>query len=549
MATSNPPALPPVSTPPAAAAAPGQAMAQARQFWASRTPRQRVFLGAAVVVTAALLVLFTNLMSTPDLKPLMTDLEPADAQAMVAELAAKKIDARLSPDGKVLSVPAGQLDAARLEIAAHPSPHSGRMGFEIFDKVSWGQTEFDEKVNYQRALEGELERTIATLGGVKSARVHLVMASDSVFLDRDRSAKASVTLKLAHGTLSDDESAAIQRLVAGAVEGLKPTEVTITDADSNQSLGVTKEGLATGEALEKQLTQHLIATLTPVVGADHIRASVNVEYDQGTSEESQEKYDPSVSVPLSVQRSDDQTGPGASPSGVPGSSSNIPQGKQAAPAQPTAAESSEMSKTENSVFGVNKTVRHLVEPAGRIRRVTAALLVDDLVEHKQMPPHGKWVDVRMKRSPEELKQIEELAQAAIGFDAARGDVISVQDMSFAQDAAAQAEPGLPTVIDKVRRGVSDYAAPIRYGALLLLFLLAYLLMLRPIQKQALAGATLPAPAGVPDELGAATLPLLPPATDDAERANLLKQQLAQLVKADPASSARAVQAWVRGETS
>ena len=526
------------------------AITQARQFWATRTPRQRLFLGVGAAATAGLLALFTNLMSAPDYKPLMTDLDPADAQSMTAELAAKHIAAKLSPDGKVLSVPASQLDAARLEVAGHPSPHSGRMGFEIFDKVSWGQTEFDEKVNYQRALEGELERTISSLGGVKAARVHLVMATDSVFLDRERNAKASVTLKLAHGTLSEDESAAIQRLVAGAVEGLKPTDVIITDADSNQSLGASRDSLATGEGLEKQLTQHLIATLTPVVGADHIRASVNVEYDQGTSEQSEEKYDPSVSVPLSVQRSDEQTGPGAGSTGVAGAASNIPQGKQTA--QSTSTDPSETSKTENSVFGVNKTVRHLSEPAGRIRRITAALLVDDLVEHKQMPPHGKWVDVRMKRSPEELKQIQDLAQAAIGFDAARGDVISVEDMSFAGATAAAADLAPPTVVDKVRRGVSDYATLIRYGALLVLFVLAYLLMLRPIQRQALgAGKRLAAGAPDPDAeallAGTDTLEL-PPAVDDIARANLLKQQLAQLVKTEPASTSRAVQAWVRGET-
>jgi flagellar M-ring protein FliF len=376
------------------------------------------------------------------------------------------------------------------------------------------------------------------------------MATDSVFLDRERNAKASVTLKLAHGTLSEDESAAIQRLVAGAVEGLKPTDVIITDADSNQSLGASRDSLATGEGLEKQLTQHLIATLTPVVGADHIRASVNVEYDQGTSEQSEEKYDPSVSVPLSVQRSDEQTGPGAGSTGVAGAASNIPQGKQTA--QSTSTDPSETSKTENSVFGVNKTVRHLSEPAGRIRRITAALLVDDLVEHKQMPPHGKWVDVRMKRSPEELKQIQDLAQAAIGFDAARGDVISVEDMSFAGAPAAAADLAPPTVVDKVRRGVSDYATLIRYGALLVLFVLAYLLMLRPIQRQALgAGKRLAAGAPDPDAeallAGNDTLEL-PPAVDDIARANLLKQQLAQLVKTEPASTSRAVQAWVRGET-
>jgi flagellar M-ring protein FliF len=538
---------------PAPTLAPKQALSQLQQFWGTRSPRQRMFLGAGVAITAALLALFTNLMTNPDYKPLMTDLDPADAQTMTAELAAKKVPTKLSADGKVLSVPASDLDAARLEVAAHPSPHSGRMGFEIFDKVSWGQTEFDEKVNYQRALEGELERTIGTLGGVKSARVHLVMASDSVFLDRERSAKASVTLKLTRGTLSEEESAAIQRLVAGAVEGLKPTDVIITDADSNQSLGATKDGLATGEGLEKQLTQHLLATLGPVVGADHIRASVNVEYEQGTSEESLEKYDPSVSVPLSVQRSDEQTGPGGGSTGVPGASSNMPQGKQAANTQTSSVEGTESSKTENSVFGVNKTVRHSIEPAGRIHRITAALLVDDFVEHKQMPPHGKWVDVRMKRSPEELKQIQDLAQAAIGFDAARGDVISVQDMSFAHDAAA-ADLQPPSALDRLRKGAADYSTPIRYGALLLLFVLAYLLMLRPIQKQALgAGKQLAAPDAVEsDDLAAlpvGEVPLL--ARSNAEelaRANLLKQQLAQLVKAEPASSARAVQAWVRGET-
>jgi flagellar M-ring protein FliF len=106
------------------------------------------------------------------------------------------------PDGTSITVPADQVDAARLEVASHDAPHSGRIGFEIFDKVSWGQTEFDEKVNYQRALEGELERTIQTMSNVKSARVHLVMATDSVFMDRERGAKASVTLRLKGGSLS-----------------------------------------------------------------------------------------------------------------------------------------------------------------------------------------------------------------------------------------------------------------------------------------------------------------------------------------------------------
>ena len=122
----------------------------------------------------------------------MTGMEPADAQALGQKLAAKNIAFEISPDGKSISVPSSKLDASRMELASEGMPHSGRLGFELFDKVNWGQTEFDEKVTYQRALEGELERSIQTLSGVESARVHLVLPTQSVFIDRERAAKASV---------------------------------------------------------------------------------------------------------------------------------------------------------------------------------------------------------------------------------------------------------------------------------------------------------------------------------------------------------------------
>ena len=238
-----------------------QIFAQLKQFWATRTPKQRMMLGAGAVATVGLVGLFASLMSTPDYKPLMSGLETADAETISAELKAKNIPYQLSPDGKSISVPADQLDAARLDVSSSSPTHSGRMGFEIFDKVSWGQTEFDEKVNYQRALEGELERTITTLANVKSARVHLVMATDSVFVDRERGAKASVTLKLVRGGLTHDETASIQRMVSGAVEGLKPSDVSIIDADSNLALNTGGDGGGGDDGAERQLSQRLIATL------------------------------------------------------------------------------------------------------------------------------------------------------------------------------------------------------------------------------------------------------------------------------------------------
>jgi flagellar M-ring protein FliF len=472
-------------------------------------------------------------------------MEPADAQAIATQLTAKKIPYLLSPDGTSISVPADQVDAARLEVASHDSPHSGRIGFEIFDKVSWGQTEFDEKVNYQRAMEGELERTIQTMSSVKSARVHLVMATDSVFMDRERGAKASVTLKLRRGSLSREDVSAISRLVAGAVDELKPADVVIVDADSNQSLGQGGSSADPNDGIEQDLTRRLIATLAPVVGADRLHASVNVEYETDSSEESEEKYDPAVSATLTMQHSEENSNSGTAAGGIPGTSSNVPKPKVTTPPAPVAKEQVQSSKTDNNTYGVNRTTRHVIEPAGSIRRLTAALVVDDAVERKQV--NGKWVEVHHKRQPEELQLISQIAQAAIGFNSARGDVISVQNLSFDRADAEELPP--TTVIDKFRKGLTDYSSVTRYAALLALFVLVYLLMIRPIQKRALA-TPLPlpsakrAPVETEPEISAPDA-----ATILAHRNGVLKKQLAEFVKAEPLSSTTAVRAWLQEGTS
>jgi flagellar M-ring protein FliF len=547
------------------AAGAGQAMDRVKLFWAGRSTQQRVYLGLGLAITLGVAAFFVKMISTPVYKPLMSGLEPADAQAITAQLTAKKIPYLVSPDGTSITVPADQVDAARLEVASHDSPHSGRIGFEIFDKVSWGQTEFDEKVNYQRALEGELERTIQTMSNVKSARVHLVMASDSVFLDRERGAKASVTLRLRGGTLSRAEISEISRLVAGAVDELKPADVVIIDADSNQSLGLSGGGPTDpSDGIEQELTRRLISTLAPVVGADRMRASVNVEYETGSSEESQEKYDPASSVTLNMQRSEDFTAPGAGVGGVPGTSSNVAAAKPVPPpaagapttlppktVPPTtvppsaiAKEPSQSSKTESATYGVNRTTRHVIEPAGSIRRVTAAVLLDDAVERKQ--EKGKWVETHRKRNSEELKTISELAQAAIGFNAARGDVISVQNLSFDRPVAAEIPP--ISLVDKARKGINDYSSIIRYAALLVLFLLVYLLMLRPIQKRALAAPNPLLAASRTTALGETeTVATGEAAASLALRSQVLRKQLAEFVKAEPESSTNAVRAWLREE--
>ncbi len=521
---------------------------QAQQFWTSRNKRQKTFLLAGAAATVLLVTLFAGLLGSPDYKPLYTGLESADVQALTAQLDAQGIPHQTSADGKSISVPADKLDVARMQTASQGSPHSGRMGFELFDKMSWGQTEFDEKVTYQRALEGELERTIETLSDVKSARVHLVMPTDSVYQDQQRAAKASVILKLNGDSISKEAVLAISKLVSGAVDGLKPDDVNIIDADSDKSLNLPHDGQAGSEGLEASLTQRLMSTLEPVVGTGNIRASVNIDYDRGSSEESQDKYYPTVTALLSVQKSEDKAGGAAVSGGVPGTASNVPSPTQSKASKVTATpEATQSSTTENARYGVNRVVLHKVVPAGQIQRVSAAILVDDAVVKSV---HGDKVTfTRHARTTEQLNQIQQLAAAVIGFDAKRGDTISVQDMPFAADAGASDVPaaGWP---ERVRKIVSDYSSLLRPGSLLMLFLLAYLFVLRPIQKEALK-------PGQPllTEQPILTLPSklegfsLGPAEASCNtlRAGLLKEEAIELIKQKPADTTRAVQAWLREE--
>jgi flagellar M-ring protein FliF len=522
---------------------------QAKNFWLSRNGRQKAFLLGGTAGTLLLVALFAHLLIVPDYKPLFTDMDPADAQKLVAQLDAQNIPHQLSADGKTVSVPADKLAAARLQSASQGEPHSGRMGFELFDKMSWGQTEFDEKVAYQRAMEGELERTIQTLAEVERARVHLVMPTDSVFLDRQRTGKASVILKLRHNGLSKDAVLAISRLVAGAVDELKPEDVAIIDADSDRSLGLGHDGALSGESEEARLTERLINTLEPVVGANRIRASVNVDYDQGTTEKSQEEYDPTVSAVLSSQKTEDQATGGSVPMGVPGTASNMPSAKTAkSAAASTTPTPTQSSKSENEQYGVDKTIVHTVTPAGRIERITAAILVDD--EAVKGSRGGKISYTRQPRSSEELAKIRDLAQAAIGFDANRGDVINVQDMSFNADAAESDVPA-PNWASQIQKTVLDYSAIARPVSLLAIFLLAYLFMLRPIQKHALRPNALE--SGMQPALSTTNRDSLPMGTaeieSDNQRASQLKEQALELVRQKPADTARALRAWVREDQS
>jgi flagellar M-ring protein FliF len=484
-----------------------------------------------------------------DWRTLYAGLDPDDARQTGLTLTQAQIPFEVTTNGTGILVPAAQLDKARLATAAKGGVKSGRLGFELFDKPNWVGSEFDEQVNYQRALEGELEHTVATLADVESARVHLVMPHDSLFRDEERPAKASVVLKLRHRSLADGEPEAIRNLVASAVDGLTPDRVVLVDAAGNLPLGPkTAESLrlSAEQALEEKLT----STLEPVTGAGNVRAAVTLDYDPDATDETEETYDPDQTATLSMQRTEQTSGPQAVASGVPGTASNAPN-TQALPVYPRQTTQPQTAKSESGTYGVSKTVKHVVEAPGRVRRMTAAIVVNDrLIRPASKDSAAQW----QPWSPEELHNLTALAQAAVGFDTTRGDMVTVQDLAFDGNRSEQPVSFAAQLLDKAENS----PVLVKYAALLVGLLVVLAFGVRPalrLARTAPGGTAKPTKGAVRELPGPASAAAQPafnppePAVPDLERmrAQEILEQVSGHLKREPAQSSRLLQSWIHSE--
>jgi flagellar M-ring protein FliF len=579
---------PPVVNPPAAGPAQkAVAMATAlRQRVMSMPPGRRSWFIASVCVIAAVCAAAGWYAQRPDWRVLFSGLEGRDVQQVSQELAAATIPYQLSSDGTGIEVPAEMVDKARMEVAAKGMPQTGRLGFELFDKPNWVGSEFDERVNYQRALEGELEHTIGTLGAVRSARVHLVLPQPSLFLATEKVAKASVVLKLRRGAMDPDEVESIRSLVAGAVENLSPAQVTLVDADGRVNLKPKSAGGVEDAAVEAALEAKLVAMLEPLAGRDNVRATVNVSYDQGNEERTDEVYDPTQTAPVSLQKSEQTSAGQMRPSGVPGTASNTPAGsaqgavqgsaaaaapgtppllqKDSLPVYPQAGNQGQSLKEENGTYAVTRHLVHSEEGPGRVRRVTAAVLVNDRMATEG---DGKLVHTIWKpRSGEEMHRLEELAQAAVGFDSRRGDQVVMQNISFTSNLPEVKPAALDKAMEQASALLHTQPGLLRTLMLGILGLLLVLFVVRPAVKQVTASLNEPmlltsGSSGPPvGELGAPT----ETKRVEAERLERPKEPrvriptsrdgifdyVAESVRRDAVQSTRLLEAWIgtSGET-
>ncbi|QNU42165.1 flagellar M-ring protein FliF [Mixta calida] len=424
----------------------------------------RIPLIIAVAAAAAIVVALVLWAKTPDYRVLYNNLSNEDGGAIVTQLTQMNIPYRFEENGGALMVPAEKVHELRLRLAQQGLPKGGAVGFELLDKEKFGISQFSEQVNYQRALEGELSRTIETLGPVKGARVHLAMPKPTLFVREQKSPSASVTLLLQPGrALDEGQISAIVHMVSSSVAGLPPGNVTVVDQSGRLLTRSDAAGRDLNDAqlkyateVESRYQQRIEAILAPIVGNGNVHAQVTAQIDFDAREQTEEQYkpnsDPANAAVRSRQSSSSEQLGGQYPGGVPGALSNQPAPANSAPivtpnananngnnanANNAAANNGTTASTNSSAravpsnthhddttnYELDRTIRHTKMNVGSVKRLSVAVVVNYRADAK-----GKAVAL----TDAQLKQIEDLTREAMGYSTDRGDSVNVVNSPFTQ---------------------------------------------------------------------------------------------------------------------
>ncbi|CAI2022889.1 Flagellar M-ring protein [Serratia ficaria] len=527
-----------------------------------------VAASAAIAIVVALLLWAKS----PDYRVLYSNLNDRDGGAIVTQLTQMNIPYRFAENGAALLIPAEKVHETRLRLAQQGLPKGGAVGFELLDQEKFGISQFSEQINYQRALEGELSRTIESLGPVQNARVHLALPKPSLFVREQKSPSASVTLTLQPGrALDDGQINAIVYMVSSSVAGLPPGNVTVVDQAGRlltQSDGTGRDlnaaQLKYAGEVESRFQRRIEAILAPMVGSANVRAQVTAQIDFATREQTDEEYQPNQQPNKAAVRSQqtslsEQIG-GPQVGGVPGALSNQPSAPASAPietakpaaagnnaARPTAADAGSRGpqntrRDETTNYEVDRTIRHTQQKAGAVQRLSVAVVVNYRGADKDGKP--------LPMSKEQLTQIESLVREAMGYSSSRGDTLNVINTPFTDNEATGGE--LPfwqsqSFIDRL----------LDAGRYLLVLLVAWLLwrkLVRPqllhrqaAQQAAIAAAN--APAAKPADGGKPSNEELAQRRKSQQRvsAEVQSQRIRDLADKDPRVVALVIRQWMSNE--
>ena len=401
------------------------------------TPVQRIGLLFFLAVGMAVIPVLLIMGSEPDMSVLFSNVQEEDVQVIVSRLEGQNVPYQLGPGGNTIMVPNDRVHQLRMQLAAEGLPEAGDVGFEIFDRSSFGVGEFAQKVNYRRALQGELTRTITQMSDVQRARVHLVIPERRLFSSDREPASAAVVITPRRGkTLSAVQVQGVVHLVSSSVEGLEPSHVTVVDS-RGQVLSQPKEEVQaqlTGSQLElrremeRDLERRVQTMLDQVLGVNKSVVRISADLDFRQVEVTEEQYDPEGQVVRSEQRSQEKVIGEESPGGVPGSRSNVP--NEEAPGNASGSPSEAKRKSETINYEVNRKVSRIVEPSGTMERLSVSVLVDGTYDTIVNEETGESTSTYVPRGEEEMKKLVESIKRAVGFSEARGDQIEVATRQF-----------------------------------------------------------------------------------------------------------------------
>jgi flagellar M-ring protein FliF len=534
---------------------------------AAMPARSKFNLGLGLAGIAAVALALTMWRSQGDYKVLYANLSDKDGGAIIAQLSQMNIAYKHADGGSAILVPAAQVHDARLKLASAGLPKGSVVGFELMDSARFGQTQFQERLTFQRGLEGELTRSITALAAVQGARVHLALPNQNGFFREQQKPSASVVLTLHPGRgLDRGQVAGIVHLVSSSVPELSPKAVSVLDQtgallsgpqDGTAAAGLDANQLQYVAQIEGSFNKRIVELLEPVIGRDNLRAQVTAEVDFTQTESTSEAYTPNQGAQAqatvrSQQTSETSGGTPAQATGIPGATSNQPQVPASAPVtgavQPLQTAQGGASGTTNNRrenvtnYEVDKTVRVTRAATGTIKRLNTAVVVN----------HRAVTDAKGKTSyvplnNEELEKLTSLVREAIGFNQERGDSVKVINAPFKTDVAPKVEPlplwKQPEMIDLLRAvGVP--------AALGLVGLLVFFGLVRPAFRAALPppperGAKLNAVVDDAQQLPPPTPTILPAL--EAPRTTAQLEGARHIAKQNPAAVAGVVRSWVSGE--
>jgi flagellar M-ring protein FliF len=532
---------------------------QLQSFWASLPTPKRIALVTVMAVVLAGVMAVSVLGSRETYGTLYSELATEDAAAIVEKLKTAQVPYKLENGGTMILVPEERVPGLRLELAAAGLPHGGSVGFEIFDRSKIGATEFEQQVNLRRALEGELARSVMSVNGVKAARVHLVLPERRLFAAREESASASVVVKLENShNFGRREVAAIVHLVAAAVPTLSKDRVSVVstegvtlhrpNSDAQGGGDLADLNAEQARVMASQLEADAQAQLERVLGPGNADVRVNLLLDNAAREKTEELYEPTKTALRSEHKVEEGLANGdAGVAGVPGAKTNLPdaQGEGPVAEEKPAGGGGGAVRSQTRNWEIQKVVQKTTTPAGDIRRLSVAVLLN-----------GRYTKKGEKLAfapipPDEVKALEETVKRAVGFNQERGDTVTVQATQFAK--LDTDDVGGPTGLFGNKPWL-----PYALGAAALVLVLGTLVLVFRTKKPLPRPATVPAlvdPVRVLAELGtsgpemAAAAAALPAAErqrllEEPEIAGEIRAHAIDMAAKDPASAAVVLKAWL-----